>query len=589
MLVSVTTEMRYTNPLIGYSVNANTGVCLPILPAMLLPLVWGFLLLITASASAEPTTNVIRVGGDDSYPPYEFIDKDGNIAGYNVDMTRAIAEVMGIKVDITLASWSQMRAALENGDMDVLQGMVASEEREKQFSFSAPSVVVNYSFFARKGDPEPNSYADLAGKTVVVQKEGIVHDFLRENDFDVDIIPVRAHSDALRQLAAGNYDYALGATLPSLYFSREHKLSNIGVVWRPLKPQPYGYAVRKGNEEILTLFSEGLAILKNTGRQQEIYDKWLGALESGETRDWRLTGLIAGISSAVLLIGLGLVTVWIRTLQRQVDRRTEEVKKQQQQLIQADKMSSLGTLVSGVAHEINNPSGLILLNLPMLKDAWDDALPLLDRTYESQGGFDIAGLDYQRIKTEIPYVLDEMNEGAQRIKRIVNDLRDFARQEPTDTAEPIDLNAVVSTAVRLLDVTIRGYTTKFSLVLDPYLPSMMGNAQRIEQVVINLIINACQSLPDDQHAVKVETRINHVSRRIVLSVHDEGCGIEPEALPNLTDPFFTTKREQGGTGLGLSVSAGIIKAYDGEIQFHSQPGGGTRVEVTFPWNRVEMP
>ncbi len=537
-------------------------------------------------ALGETPQKVIKVGGDDSYPPYEFIDKDGNIAGYNVDMTRAIAEVMGMEIDITLSSWSSMRAALENGEMDVLQGMVASPEREKFFSFSAPSVVVNYSFFARKGDPEPTSYEDLRGKSVVVQNEGIVHDFLRENDFGVNIVPVRAHSDALRQLAAGNYDYALGATLPSLYFSRENKLSNIGVVWRPLKAQPYGYAVKKGNEDILTLFSEGLAILKNTGRQQEIYDKWLGTLESPETRNWQLVGWVAAGASALLFIGLGTVAVWIRTLQQQVERRTEEVKKQQQQLIQADKMSSLGTLVSGVAHEINNPSGLILLNLPMLKDAWEDCLPILDRLYDEQGAFDIGGVDYRRIRDEIPYVLNEMNEGAQRIRRIVNDLRDFARQEATDTAEPINLNEVVSTAARLLDVTIRGYTRKFNLLLDPYLPSMLGNAQRIEQVVINLIINACQALPDPQHGVKVETRIDHGSQRIVLAVHDEGCGIAPEALAQLTDPFFTTKREQGGTGLGLSVSAGIVNAYDGEIHFHSKPGTGTRVEVTFPWNKT---
>lgn len=536
---------------------------------------------------AEPANQVIRVGGDDSYPPYEFVDQDGNIAGYNVDMTRAIAEVMGIDVEITLDSWSIMREKLENGEMDVLQGMVASEEREKEFSFSAPSVMVNYSFFARKGDPEPASYDDLKGKSVVVQHEGIVHDFLRENDFGVIIVTVRAHSDALRQLAAGNYDYALGATLPSLYYSRENKLSNIGVVWRPLRPQPYGYAVSKGNEEILTLFSEGLAILRNTGRQQDIYDKWLGSLERQGTTNWRLLGIIAAISSAVLLLGLVLVTLWIRTLQRQVERRTQEVKKQQQQLIQADKMSSLGTLVSGVAHEINNPSGLILLNLPMLKDAWEDALPHLDGLYEQRDGFDIAGLDYRRIRHEIPYIINEMNEGAQRIKRIVNDLRDFARQEATDAIEPMNLNDVVSTAVRLLDVTIRGYTNRFSLILDPYLPSMLGHPQRIEQVVINLIINACQSLPDDQHGVKVETRIDHIRQRIVLSVHDEGCGIEPDAMPNLTDPFFTTKREQGGTGLGLSVSAGIINAYDGTMKFHSRPGEGTRVDVTFPWKMVE--
>lgn len=539
-------------------------------------------LFLPAALAAE----VIRVGGDDSFPPYEFVDDNGEVAGYNVDMTRAIAEVMGLDVEITLSSWSSMRSALENGDMDVLQGMIASPERAKEFTFSPPSVIVNFSFFARSDDPEPNSLVDVRGKAVVVQREDIMHDYLRERNLGVDIVPVRTHFDALRQIAAGRYDYALGATLPSLYYSREHNLSNVESVWRPVQAQPYGYAVKKGNEDILALFSEGLAILKNTGQQQAIYDKWLGSLENPQSRDWRLLGLAAGASSAILLCGLGLVVVWNRTLQRRVERQTEEVRKQQQQLIQADKMSSLGTLVSGVAHEINNPSGLILLNLPMLSDAWDDALPLLDRLYQ-QDRFEIAGLDYQRIRGEIPYVLTEMNEGAQRIRRIVNDLRDFARQEAKDTAVPIDLNEVVATAARLLDVTIRGYTRHFSLVLDPYLPSMLGNAQRIEQVVVNLIINACQALPDDSASVKVETRINHASRRIVLSVEDQGCGIASEALSNLTDPFYTTKRESGGTGLGLSVSAGIVTAYEGEMNFYSRPGEGTRVEVTFPWNRSE--
>lgn len=528
--------------------------------------------------------DVIHVGGDDSFPPYEFVDDNGEVAGYNVDMTRAIAEVMGLDVDITLSSWSSMRAALENGDMDVLQGMISSPERTKEFSFSPPSVIVNFSFFARNDDPEPNSLIDIRGKTVVVQREDVMHDYLRERDLGVHIVPVRSHYEALRQIAAGRYDYALGATLPSLYYSREYRLSNVASVWRPVEAQPYGYAVKKGNEDILALFSEGLAILKNTGQQQAIYDKWLGSLENPQSRDWQLVGMAAAATSALLLCGLGLVVVWNRTLQRRVERQTEEVRKQQQQLIQADKMSSLGTLVSGVAHEINNPSGLILLNLPMLSDAWDDALPLLDHLY-NEGRFDIAGLDYQRIRSEIPFVLSEMNEGAQRIRRIVNDLRDFARQEPKDTAVPIDLNEVVATAARLLDVTIRGYTRHFSMTLDPYLPSMLGNAQRIEQVVVNLIINACQALPDDSRAVKVETRINHASQRLVLSVQDEGCGIAPEALSNLTDPFYTTKRESGGTGLGLSVSAGIVTAYQGEMDFYSRPGEGTRVEVSFPWNQ----
>lgn len=540
------------------------------------------LVLSVQPALGSEHSTVIRVGGDDSFPPYEFIDSEGNIAGYNVDMTRAIAEVMGVEVEIVLDSWSTMRRALEEGEVDVLQGMVATPEREQTYSFSAPSTILNYSFFGREGGPQADSLEDIEGRSVAVQHEGLIHDYLRQQDLDVEIITMPAHSGALRQVASGQSDFALGATLPSLYFSQEHGLSNIRAVWRPIQPQPYGYAVMRGNEELLTLFSEGLAILRNTGKQQEIYDRWMGPLEGSPSDALRYVGLIIAAAVLITLVALGVGAIWIRTLQREVERRTREVREQQQQLIQADKMSSLGTLVSGVAHEINNPSGLILLNLPMLKDAWQDTVAHMDHYYQQRGSFQIAGLDYQRMRAEIPYVLDEMNEGAQRIKRIVNDLRDFARQEDSDTLELIQMNEVVRTATRLLDVTIRNYTHNFRLNLNPTLPAMMGNAQRIEQVVINLVLNACQALPGPDHSVRVETRINSGARQIILSVHDDGCGIPDEVLPQLTDPFFTTKREQGGTGLGLSVSAGIIKAYGGTIQFHSKPGKGTRVDVTFP-------
>jgi polar amino acid transport system substrate-binding protein len=186
------------------------------------------------------------------------------------------------------------------------------------------------------------------------------------------------------------------------------------------------------------------------------------------------------------------------------------------------------------------------------------------------------------MRDEVPYLLEEMQEGANRIKRIVEELKDFARLDTSAAVEPVNVNAVVKAAVRLVDSSLRSSTKCFEASYAPSLPTILGNAQRIEQVVINLILNACQALPDTEHGISLRTSHDEVAGAVVLTVTDEGSGIAPENLSHLTDPFFTTRRESGGTGLGLSVSATIIKEHNGSLEFASTPGGGTTVTLTLP-------
>lgn len=146
--------------------------------------------------------------------------------------------------------------------------------------------------------------------------------------------------------------------------------------------------------------------------------------------------------------------------------------------------------------------------------------------------------------------------------------------------ENVDFNTVVQAAVRLVDSSIRSSTTKFTAEYAPCLPPILGNAQRIEQVVVNLILNACQALPDMEHGVHLTTSYDQTEGAVVFTLADEGSGIAPEHLSRLTDPFFTTRRESGGTGLGLSVSATIVKEHNGTLEFTSTPGSGTTVTLT---------
>ena len=548
-----------------------------------------------SAALAEPAAKVVVVGGDRDYPPYEFLDADGHPAGYNVDLTRAIAEVMGMRVEFRLGDWSEMRSALSTGRVDVLEGMSHSEERAAALGMSPPHTIVNHAIFARKESPGVSSLDALRGHRVAVHRAGIMDDQLTRAGLGPDLVRTGTPADALRLLAAGGCDYAVVAIVPGTYLTRELHLSNVVPVARNVASFPYGYAVRKGDDALLARFTEGLTILKKTGRYDEIRERWLGVLEP-QPIGWASFLKYGAVVFVPLLLILGGTVAWSRSLRLQVAQRTaslaqevaerqramEELRRQAAQLVQADKMAALGVLVSGVAHEVNNPNGFILLNMPILKDVFLDALETLDGRYREQGDFELGGLPYSTVKQDVPAMLDEMSEGARRIKRIVEDLKDFARRDDAPRVEPVDLDAIVRAAVRLIEPTIRKSTASFELNLDRTLPRFQGNAQRIEQVVVNLLLNACQALPDPTRAIRVRTRHDADGRSVVLEVQDEGVGIPPEDLPRLTDPFFTTKRERGGTGLGLSVSAGIVKEHGGALEFTSVPGAGTTVTLRLP-------
>ena len=567
------------------------------LAALVLALLCLLPLQVRAEGADEPAapTRTIMVGGDRDYPPYEFIDKEGHPAGYNVDLTRAIADVMGMKVDFSFGSWYEMRKGLQDGSINILQGISWSEDRAAKLDFTPPHTIVHHAVFARKGTPPVNSLEELRGKKVIVFRDGIMHDLLVRMGFGNDLILTGTPADALRLLASGKYDYCVVASLPGMYLIRELKLNNLVQVAKSVSSQKYCYAVQKGDAELLARFSEGLAIVMQTGQYQAIYDKWLGVHEPPRFARERVVKYGAMVLLP-LLLGLMASVVWSRTLQLRVASRTEELanevaerklaleelSRHQARLIQADKMASLGILVSGVAHEINNPNGLMLLNLPILRDVYADALAALEERYAREGDFLLGGVSYGRMRQEVPQMLEEMVHASQRIKRIVEDLKDFARPDAVAVKEPFDLNRVVQAAVRLVDPSLRKATNRFSAAYGDGLPQVFGNPQRIEQVVVNLLINACQSLPASDRAIALTTAHDPAEGKVVLTVRDEGVGIPAEHLPRLTDPFFTTKRESGGTGLGLSISAGIVQEHGGEISFTSPPGGGTAVTLTLP-------
>jgi signal transduction histidine kinase len=537
----------------------------------------------------------IRIGGDYNYPPYEYLDEDGLPAGYNIELSQAIARVMGLEINIQLGSWGEMRQALEQEQIDFLMGMAHTAERRNEVDFSSPHAKVHQSIWVRKGNVNIQNVADLAGKEIIVMKGSVMHDFVLEHEISADLFLVQTLADALNLLSSGAHDCALVAKLPGEYLLSELQLDNVHPIARPLVAQNYGFAVKKGNQEQLAQFNEGLSLLKKSGEYRRIKEEWLGVLQS-EPIPW---GNIIRYGSAVigpLLLVLLIFVLWSRTLRKQVALRTEELEREiqerkrsaeelqvrQKQLLHADKMTSLGVLVSGVAHEINNPNGLIQLSLPQLSKAYRHIEPILEKHYQEKGDFKLGWFDYSRMRKEIPSMLDEMLDSSNRIKRIVEDLKDFARRNDSGLDDKVDLNSVAESALRLVDNALRKATNHFTVEYTPGLPSFRGNGHRIEQVVINLVLNACQALKSTEEAIRVRTCFDRDHGMVVLEVRDQGCGLDDETLGRITDPFFTTKRKTGGTGLGLSVSDGIVNDHQGRLEFSSRVGNGMLVRLLLP-------
>ena len=263
-------------------------------------------------------------------------------------------------------------------------------------------------------------------------------------------------------------------------------------------------------------------------------------------------------------------------------RAEEEARIRQQQLVQADKMVSLGILTSGVAHEINNPNHSILSNVTVLRDVWDGARPIMDRFYEDFGDFVLAGYDYSECRDKLPDMFANALASSKRIEVIVTELRDYARGNSTERMAPVDVNAVVNSSVILLSSLIKKHTDCFSVELAQDPPTVMGNFQRLEQVLVNLIQNACQALPDRDRAVTVFTRHDRPSGRVIIEVVDQGVGVTKEDIKQMGTPFYTTKIETRGTGLGLWISTNIAHEHGGTLTFSSREGEGTRAVFSLP-------
>lgn len=648
-------------------------------------ILWSFLIFIGCSQSLYADQIIqrsIKVGGDNHLPPYEYINDNGIYKGFNVDIMRAVAIQVGLDIELKPMPWYMLPIAMDNGEIEAIQGINASQQYDDLYDFSIPYLTTSRGIFVRQNNNYIANLEDLSCVRVAVQKGNVPNKVLKYVDRDT-LIYVDNQQQGILLLMMGNIDAFVGNRLVGSYTIQKWRQTNfIKIVGEPIEPAQYAVAVKKGNQELLNLFNSGLKEIKDNGTYEKIYNKWFGEIIQTPAEMWRSIVKKILWGSTIILGAFLLILRGNQVLKTEVKKRTAELDEANKQLleknqriekddklkeqilesvfhgiitleeegvihfantqakfwlehlgegeiigkqaketpvrkiidsahlgqvfmsgnsllnqeklivlndekkvfgysiyplkyhhnelsgaiisfrditrdkiiqdtlIRKDKMQSLGKLVATIAHEIRNPLMAIKTFVELIPTKWENEK------------------FRQKLFRYVPQELERLNS-------LVTSLLEYAKPRQA-CKEELKINEMLTEVLTLFESKLKENNIEL-LTNVPGVIIVYADRQQLKQILINLILNAVQSM---EGKGILEVNVIPKEKETYIEIKDTGAGIAAKFLGRVMDPFFTLKED--GTGLGLSISYQLIKEHGGEIYINSKENEGTIVSVVLP-------
>ncbi|NOQ79479.1 MAG: transporter substrate-binding domain-containing protein [Gammaproteobacteria bacterium] len=517
---------------------------------------------------------VIRIAFDKQSPPFEWQDKNGKYQGISVETIELIEKQLKIKFQqIEMKNWSQLLTAFKQGKIDVIPAIAENKERRKFLLFtraysSIQGVIIS--------DKQYNNVNELMGKKVGVVSDYIWDELVSQYDDQIHIVRVETTQAGIELAAVGAIDAMVSDLASVSYHISEIGISNLHVV--PVNDsqkqrKELAIGIRKDWPQLQTILQKALNNLKQQDKDR-IYNKWikLQSISFWQSRQFWLMTLL--VSTVIILIVI-LILIWNRSLKLQVAHRTEQLKKAQRQLIHAEKMESIGRLSAGIAHEVKNPLAILQMSIDYLKGEDNDET--------------------------IVTILDDMDDAIVRADTVIKGLLDFSREKELQVIKG-NINEVIKKSLKLIEHEAKQHNIKLSINLSSDLPELNMDKNRLQQVFINLFMNAIQAI-ENSGEINVQAKVCEVTnprvideseglfslyqKVIEIKILDTGCGLDKNNEKKVFEPFFTTKPVGEGTGLGLSVSKTIIALHRGIITMKNRTDDvqqGVEVKLLFSIN-----
>ena len=510
---------------------------------------------------------VIRLAPDPNFAPIEWFTLDGQFKGISADYVAQIEQKLGIKFQVVHAdNWSTVMDMARNRQVDLLAAAATSPQREKFFLFTAPHINVAGVIISAK---DFSSIEELTGRKVAVVVDYIWDDLLTYHKTDLRLVRVEDTLTGLELTSLSAVDAMVSDLATVTHLIRKEGFTNLAIVSHLDRNLELSFAVRNDWPELHTILDKAVASL-SVEEKEAITSKWI---KLDKTELWdnpRFRYSILGGLLVVVVTFVGVIT-WNRMLNHQVKKRTQELKDAQMQLIQAEKMKSIGRLAAGVAHEVKNPLAIIQMGSDFLSQELKEN--------------EVAG-----------DVIKDIDDAVHRADTVIRGLLDFSRDEKLNR-KPLNINKIIENSLHMVSHEMHQRSIEVKTYLADNLADIELDENKLQQVFINLFMNSAHAMHQNGE-ITVSTRFKTLALQsdlvrdrehqfkigetvLVVEVADTGPGISDEDRDKIFDPFYTTKPVGEGTGLGLSVTRNIVNLHEGSIDICNRDDGGASVLMMF--------
>ncbi|WP_177418847.1 transporter substrate-binding domain-containing protein [endosymbiont of Lamellibrachia barhami] len=519
---------------------------------------------------------VIRIAPDPDFLPFERLDENGSYSGMAADYIRLIEKRLGVRFEIIqVRNWPDIMAIAQQRKVDLLPAIAKTDQRRDYLLFtrpyiSVPGVLVSNRHF--------KTIKELRGHKLAVVRGYLWDELISAAKPEIQIKRVDDVKFGLELTALGAVDAMITDLASATSVIDQAGINNLHIVSDPehrLGRLELAIGVRSDWPLLRSILDKVLASLRQD-EIQAIHSHWIKFKEPAFWRDRNFWySLLASL--AVVLLLFSAFIIWNRMLGKQVALRTHELQTAQTQLMQAEKMESIGRLAAGVAHEVKNPLAII------------------------QMGVDYLSQEISNDEISVA-VIKDINDAVHRADTVIYGLLDFSRDKKLEMKQG-NFNEVISSALHLVDHELRQHNITVQLFLAKALPPLELDSNKLQQVFINLFMNAVHAMghngvlqissevkriEDEADLLPASKAIFRIGERVIrVEVADTGPGIREQDRTKIFELFYTTKAVGKGTGLGLSVSRNIINMHHGAIDITNRPEGGASVVVLFKLNKGE--